>query len=401
MRTLVFYISGHGFGHASRDIEVINALLARWPDLRIIVRTSAPKWLFDLTVRSTGLTPPVEYHHLETDTGIAQIDSLHLDVEETVRRARSFMDGFDEAVTSEVALLRQVDADLVVADIPPLGIAAATAAAIPSIALGNFTWDWIYSAYPETERLIESIGGHYRSAELALRLPMHGGFSTFTMIRDLPFIARRSRRDPVETRRAMGFPLEERLVLVSFGGYGLDGLNLDALSCLKGYVALVSDSVPLADRGGQVLNLSPSPSPCGERRGSLQFVNEPAMYAAGLRYEDVVRAVDVVVTKPGYGIIAECLANDTALLYTSRGHFIEYDVLTRDAPRFLRTAYIDHDDLFHGTWTRHLDAVLSQSAPLDRPAVDGADVAAELLLERIEGRLPVASDAQESIGNDS
>ncbi len=63
------------------------------------------------------------------------------------------------------------------------------------------------------------------------------------------------------------------------------------------------------------------------------------MYAAGLRYEDVVRAVDVVVTKPGYGIIAECLANDTALLYTSRGHFIEYDVLTRDAPRFLRTAY--------------------------------------------------------------
>ena len=70
------------------------------------------------------------------------------------------MDGFDEAVTSEVALLRQVEADLVVADIPPLGIAAATAAGIPSIALGNFTWDWIYSAYPGTETLIESISGH-------------------------------------------------------------------------------------------------------------------------------------------------------------------------------------------------------------------------------------------------
>jgi hypothetical protein len=397
LRTLVFYISGHGFGHASRDIEVINALLARRPDLRIIIRTSAPKWLFDLTVKATGIMPEVKY--LETDTGIAQIDSLHLDVKETVRRARAFMDGFDEAVTSEVAFLRQVDADLVVADIPPLGIAAATAAEIPSMALGNFTWDWIYSAYPGTEKLIESISGHYRSAELALRLPMHGGFSAFRMIRDLPFIARRSRRDPVETRRAMGFPLEERLVLVSFGGYGLDGLNLDALSRLIGYVALVSDSVPLANRGGQVV--SPSPSPCGERRGSLQFVNEPAMYAAGLRYEDVVRAVDVVVTKPGYGIIAECLANDTALLYTSRGHFIEYDVLTRDAPRVLRTAYIDHDDLFAGRWTRHLDAVLSQSAPLERPAVDGADVAAELLLERIEGRLAVARDAQGSIGNGS
>ena len=49
-----------------------------------------------------------------------------------------------------------------------------------------------------------------------------------------------------------------------------------------------------------------------------------------------MRAADVVVTKPGYGIIAECLANDTALLYTVRGHFIEYDVLVAAMPRFLR-----------------------------------------------------------------
>ena len=53
------------------------------------------------------------------------------------------------------------------------------------------------------------------------------------------------------------------------------------------------------------------------------------LYAHGLRYEDVVGAVDVVITKPGYGIISECVANDTALLYTSRGHFVEYDVLVR------------------------------------------------------------------------
>ena len=32
-----------------------------------------------------------------------------------------------------------------------------------------------------------------------------------------------------------------------------------------------------------------------------------------------MRAADVVVTKPGYGIISECIANDTAILYTSRG----------------------------------------------------------------------------------
>ena len=33
-------------------------------------------------------------------------------------------------------------------DIPPLAFAAAAAAGVPAIALCNFTWDWIYGAYP-------------------------------------------------------------------------------------------------------------------------------------------------------------------------------------------------------------------------------------------------------------
>jgi hypothetical protein len=40
---IVFYVSGHGFGHASRTIEVNNAVLAQRPDTRIGVRTAAPR----------------------------------------------------------------------------------------------------------------------------------------------------------------------------------------------------------------------------------------------------------------------------------------------------------------------------------------------------------------------
>ena len=39
----------------------------------------------------------------------------------------------------------------------------------------------------------------------------------------LPFVARHSNRDPEDTRRALGIPVRERVVLVSFGGYGLAG----------------------------------------------------------------------------------------------------------------------------------------------------------------------------------
>ncbi|MGQ0734708.1 MAG: hypothetical protein ACT4QD_13765 [Acidobacteriota bacterium] len=367
--SIVFYISGHGFGHASREIEVINALLARRPDLHIVVRSTAPRWLFELTVRGG-----VEYHHVECDTGIVQIDSVRLDVEASLRRATEFMASFSARVADEAATLERLGAQLVAADIPPLGLAAAARAGVPGVAIGNFTWDWIYSAYPNSTALVDQLGRAYASATRTLRLPMHGGFATCPNLIDVPFVARRSRRDPAETRRQLGLPAEDRLVLLSFGGLGLDGLDLDALAQLEGYVVLVSGRTPRAQLPAAL---------GGGRLGSVIPLNEDAMYAAGIRYEDVVRAVDVVVTKPGYGIIAECLANDTALVYTSRGHFLEYDVLVAALPRLLRTAYLDHADLLGGRWQAALDDALGQPAR-QKPAVDGADVIAESLLNLLE-----------------
>lgn len=362
MRTIVFYTSGHGFGHASRDIEVINALLAAAPGLRVISRTGAAKWLFERTVTpvAAGSFERLETH---TDTGAVQIDSLHLDEAATVAAAREFMRTFDERVAREAAFLDQHDAQLVVSDIPALGIAAAHHAGIPAVGLGNFTWDWIYSAYAGADDLVRQLGAAYATARVALRLPMHGGFATFPRVLDIPLVARRSARDPEETKRALRLPRRERLVLLSFGGYGAGRIPEAALSSLPGYSVIGSAAHPL---------------------------DESAMYDAGFRYEDVVRAADVVITKPGYGIISECIANDTALLYTSRGRFIEYDVLVRDMPRYLRTRFIDHDDLFAGRWQHHLDAVLAEPAPLERPRVDGADVAAQHLLAMLDEARPSA-----------
>jgi UDP-N-acetylglucosamine:LPS N-acetylglucosamine transferase len=88
----------------------------------------------------------------------------------------------------------------------------------------------------------------------------------------------------------------------------------------------------------------------------------------------------VVISKPGYGIISECVANGAALLYTSRGHFVEYDLLVAEMPRFLRCRYISQEDLRAGRWAEAIDALLAQPAPRERPRVDGAGVAAEAIL---------------------
>ena len=345
---VVFYISGHGFGHASRCIELIGALTARRPDLQIVVRTRAHPGFFD-DIRG----PHVDVQPLDTDTGVVQIDSLRIDEDETARRAAVFYDDFDRHVDAQAVSLRQLGASLVIADIPPLAIAAAHKASIPSIAVGNFTWDWIYAYYPRFERMapgvISTIARAYATAGLALRLPIHGGFDSMAAVTtDIPFIARRSARDPAETRRLLGVNGRGPIVLASFGGYGLE-LPYDRIA-----------------------------------RSGLTVLAPEQFLPAGLRYQDLVAAADVVVSKPGYGIVSECAANGTALLYTSRGPFAEYDIMLAEMPRMLRCRYLAQHDLVAGRWREAIEALLAQPPPAERPSVDGASIAADMILNSLD-----------------
>ncbi len=367
MASVFFYISGHGLGHAARQIEIVNAvggILGAGAD--IVIRSPVSPWIFQRTVN-------VPYALLDqpVDTGVVQIDSLHLDEEATVTAAAEFYGTLEGRATREAAVLRARDARLVVADAPPLGCAAAAAAGIPSFVCTNFTWDWIYEGYDLSGApdLLKTIQNAYSQATAGWRLPMYGGFETIAPIVDVPFVARHARHGAAEVRRQLGLPLEQPLMLLSFGGYGLRDLDLSRVDCL--------------DRAGLVVTAG-GPSPETAAAGGVHLIPEPDIYAHGFRYEDLVAAVDVVVTKPGYGIIAECVANGTAILYTSRGRFVEYDVLAAEMPRYLRCRFIDHDALFAGRWGETLDDLLASPPPPERPRTDGADVVAGLIAETLK-----------------
>jgi L-arabinokinase len=374
---IAWYVSGHGFGHASRDIEVLNELGRQRPEIAVTIRTPAPRWIFDLT-----LTRPVDWRPRESDTGVVQLDSLRLDAAETIRRAEEFHATLDEESQKEAAWLRDEDATLVVGDIPPLAFAAAARAGIPSVALGNFTWDWIYEGYREhlstAARLVPRIREAYAHAALALRLPMAGGFDMFRRVEDLPLIARRARRKRPDVRRQLQLPDDQPLVLVSFGGYGVSQIDLTRLSKLVGYTILMTSDVTANRRADDPSGIERALLP-----GIIEQIDERALYSSGLRYEDLVAAVDIVVTKPGYGIIAECIANETAILYTSRGHFVEYDVLVREMPRWLRTEFISNEDLLGGRWQDALDRLRKAPPPPEKIDTDGAERA----VERIAGMI--------------
>src|SRR5688572_21711553 len=372
---MICYISGHGVGHATRSIEVINHILAKRPETRVGVRTSAPRWLFDLTVKGK-----VTFTTLEADTGVVQVDALTLDEADSIRRASSFHSDLVTRAASETRSLRELGAGLIVGDGPPLASAVGASAGIPSISIGNFTWDWIYADYPRVRlapSLLPAIRGAYAKGSMALRLPMSGGFESFSNVKDIPFIARVASMSREDVCKRLKLPADKPLVLASFGGYGLPGLDTDTISKFKKYTVVTTANVPLS----RVRKDTPA---VVERKGAFISVNEEAMYDAGVRYEDLVGAADVVVTKPGYGIISECIANDTAILYTSRGHFPEYDVLVEEMPKYVRSAFITQDDLFAGKWESALDKLRAQAKLKKKPEMNGADVAAEILLKALD-----------------
>jgi hypothetical protein len=364
MVTFAFYVSGHGFGHASRQVEVMNALGKALPTSRIVVRTAASPDLLGRTLRV-----PCEVWPGPCDPGIAQRTSVEHDDRRTLEEVLDFYDSWESRVTEEADRLAPEKPAVVIGDIPPLAFAVAARLGVPSVAIANFTWDWIYDTQPgfgPHRTLLSVLRNAYRQATLALRLPLSDGFDVFERVRSIPFIARQPVRGRHETRRHFGFADDERVALLSFGGYGMPALDLARLDCLDTWRVVTTDRVTDTD--------------C-TLPARVVRISEDGFLKGPCRYEDLVRAVDVVVTKPGYGIIADCIAAGTAMLYTSRGSFREYDLLVDALPRHVRSSFISQDDLFAGRWREALDSVLALPPPGPPPPTDGAAVAASAIAE--------------------
>ncbi len=357
MGCLVWYVSAHGYGHAVRSALVLAKLHRRAPALALHVRAAAPRWLFPEAVR---------YAPLVADFGLVQHDSVTIDFAGTLRRAAEFAAAWPAQVSAEAAYLRAVGATLVVGDIPPLAFAAARQAGLPAVGLANFSWDWIYASYadtwPDFGRLAAAARAAYQGTALLLRLPFHGDLSAFPRQLDLPLVARVAPGPRAYYRQRLGLPLDRPCVLLSFGGLGLERFPYARLATWRDYL-FVSTEAPAA---------APPPN--------LRVL--PARQTA---YHELVRACDAVVTKPGYGIVADCLAARTPVLYTDRGPFPEYPILAAALETSGPALHLPRAALLAGELGPYLNRLLALDRPWRVPRLDGAAVAAAQLLAMLGG----------------
>src|SRR5204862_1438890 len=86
-----------------------------------------------------------------------------------------------------------------------------------------------------------------------------------------------------------------------------------------------------------------------------------AGFAGPPTHPDLVGAVDCVLSKPGYGTVAECLRRPTPLVYVPRGEFRESPPLVAAIERWLPSAPLAAADLFAGRWSAAIAAALGAS----------------------------------------
>ena len=350
----MYYITGHGYGHAVRSNQVIRALQHAAPDLHVHVRTTAPEWLFQDSKR------PVSYSRQLMDIGIVQSNSLVMDLEATLHECQNHRQRMPSLIEQEAKFITEQRIELVIGDIPPVCFEIAAQAGIPSVAVTNFTWDVIYRAYatehPALYPLIEEMTRFYRKATLALTLPYPCAMSMFMRQEAIPWISRASALTRKQARAAFGLPSNGIIVLLSFGGLGLDDLPRLRLSELSDF-SFVSTG-PVEFRQDNLLVFS----------------------MAQRCYVDLLRAVDAVVTKPGYGIVADVLAHRLPVLYTERGEFPEYPCLVKALTEIATAEFIPQADLLAGNIRRYLTRLLNKKPSWPPVPLNGAAVAAAKIL---------------------
>lgn len=359
--SILLYASGHGFGHASRDVQVLQAVRSAQADARLHLRTTVADWFLDHSLAGMA----VARSRATLDVGVVQSHSLSQDLDATRQACEALLRRRDALLDAEARFIADLQPDVVLCDIPALPLAAARRVGVRAVAMSNFSWDWIYDGFPGFEAIRDAFAADYGAADLLLRLPFHGGDEAtraFRCVEDVPMVARRGSLPVEEARGRLGIPLDAPVFLISFGGLGPSAFDWRALDApaLHGYRFILTPPIR-----GTLPECRPA---------NLVYIENARLSERGITYPDLVRACDGVITKPGYGIVSECLANETRILYTERGDFAEYPYLVEGLHRYGVAAHIPNEALESGQWAPYLDALVARPRrPCPLPA-NGAEV---------------------------
>lgn len=299
-----------------------------------------------------------------SDFGFVMLDAVRIDLAATADAYRVQHANWRQRVGVEAELLCRIQPDLVLTDVAYLPLAAAAQAGIPSLSMCSLNWADLFSHFfghqPWAKPIHHEMLAAYRAAECFLRLTPAMPMSDLPRTRAITPVAAIGCEQRDALLAQLSCPPDKKLVLVAFGGFAKD-LSAELWPRTEGVHYLVPQSWLIS-------------------RDDMT-ATEPL----GLHFTDLLRSVDAVLTKPGYGTFTEAACNGTAVVYMRRDDWPEQDCLIDWLTLNARCLEITETALISGSWLESLGNLWEQPCP-PLPRSKGAEEAAKLISDLLDRR---------------
>jgi hypothetical protein len=366
MTTIAYFISDHGFGHASRSIAIIRSLLECDMDISINLHTSKPLSFIQNSLSSSDYKERLDFHNIVNDFGFfAKKQSFLIDHEETAKEVHKWVHSWQESyLYNKYAYLKTKNINLVISDISPQPFILAKNLGIPSIAISNFTWFDIYqnSSYQQDD--LEKIWLAYRDASLGLLLPFNFKNEVFRSTLETNLVSRTPTRTRAQMRRELNLDPTSMIVYTGTGStmtnpFQKEWLNDPEIVYIIGSLSNIENEsnirkIPLNDYESQ----------------------------------DFIACSDIALIKPGYSSVSEAIRSKIPIIGVNFPQTTESFLISEIIQELGIGITISAKDYFKGTWKEIIDEVLSlkenyKNLP-DRFIKQGEIQVANIILDLLE-----------------
>ena len=348
LKRIAYFVSPHGFGHAARAAAVMEALSEIDKVAQFEIFTSVPSWFF-----RDSMSAAFNYHHLVTDIGFVQKNAFQADLEDTLHALNDFFPLAPSLIGEIAQKIESLNCSLIVCDISPMGILVAKNTRIPSILIENFTWDWIYQQYTDSDdrirRHIAYLQPIFNAVDFHIQTEPVCSRNSADLI-TAP-VSRKIKTTAGEIRKRLGLVADGKMVLVTTGGIPQSYGFLDKLRKLPEVTFVLPGAGPKTNRVDNLIILP---------------------HRSDFYHPDLVNAADAVFGKVGYSTLSEIFHAGVPFGYVARSNFRESESMVQFIQGQMPGIPVSESEFSNGDWTVNLTNLL-EIAPIKRNVANGAE----------------------------
>ncbi len=293
MKRIVIYVSDHGFGHASRVIGLVRQLQQR--NCEIIIKNSNA---YDFL---KSHLPNNKIIKLKTDVGpISDIFSNNPDYEKTFSLYDNWINDQQKWLNKEIKFYKNKKIDLIISDISPISIKLANILHIPSVTIANFTWIDILEKFPHNKnknKILNWLKDSSEMTDLCIKTPLHMKLNGMKRTKKCSLLCRNITKSNKDILKKL--KLNHKPITVYFGNNSLPKINITTNKLKTNIIYLLQNNIKINNK--IIKNREES--------------------------QNIISASNLVISKPGYSIISECINSLCPIFLIPRKNYPEDKVL--------------------------------------------------------------------------